>query len=261
METTRKTDDNSLNTSSYEHGQKKENGLKSLFSRMVSSIDKWQKCSCEEYEQIQRVVDSVPEEDKEYVLKVAELGAILGANQFSLELLTLSLHADQYRGDSFLDGDGRNKLGTYVQKVVQTTSDVNEILSLHFTHYGRNNAVPKQMRKHLKLKLETFNEQELSKGLDRTEDVTLRDSIKLLRPKPSGEKMEDFFRAIIKDDIREDSIEPLMDCPKHSLDMLKTYARLYDLNSHPNREVRDVIDGVLASARESLKGGLVPCVH
>lgn len=177
--------------------------LETLFSKVLGSFfgesTAYEGRNAEwEFQQLVNLIESVPEEDKEYVLKVAELGRRMNMIRYPLEVLTASFNSPRYRGEAFLGDDGRNKLAVYADNIVLRTKDVNSILATQLDMYGREHSIPKQMRKNLKTKLESFDRYKLSKGLDTSKSVSLADSIKLLRPRPKTEEMGEFFRAIIE---------------------------------------------------------------
>lgn len=152
-----------------------------------------------EFKELIQMIQSIPEEDKEYALKIAELGRYSGAIEYPLNALTVCYNLDRYKGDKFLDANGVSNLGYYSDVLVRRAKDINHILATQFSIYGKN--IPKQMSKNLKGKLEFFDKYKLSKGLDRGKAVSLADSIKLLHPTPKNIEMADFYKSIIENNV------------------------------------------------------------
>lgn len=140
----------------------------------------------------------VGEEDKEYILKIALLGRRLGMRSYPIHVLAEAYHSELFSGDAFVDANGINKLRYYSNGIVWRAKDVNDLLAHHMTFYKKR-PLPNQLRKNLKRRLEEFDTYKLSKGLDKKGMVSLRDSIKLLRPRPKNEEMEGVFSNIIQD--------------------------------------------------------------
>jgi hypothetical protein len=148
------------------------------------------------------LINSIPDKDKEYVLKIAELGRLSNMIDYPLQLLAASYHVDAFKGDNFLNESGKSKFSYYTDVIVRRAKDVNRILAAHFEVYGDTRPMPAQMKKQLKAKLEQFDEYKLSKGLDNSKTKSLRDSIKLLRPKPQTPEMAAFYKAIIENKVK-----------------------------------------------------------
>lgn len=144
------------------------------------------------------LIESLDENDKEYALKIAELGRLSNMIDYPLQILAATYNIEAYKGDKFLDETGKSKFSYYTDVIVRRAKDVNRILATHFAVYGKDRPLPKQMKKQLKAKLEQFDQYKLSKGLDLSKDKSLRDAIKLLHPTPKNKEMEDFYKAIIE---------------------------------------------------------------
>lgn len=155
----------------------------------------------EELEDLLDLITHVSEKDKEYVLKIAELGRHAQMTDFPQQVLALSYNLEKFKGENFADAQGKNLLSVYSDQIIQTAKDVNSILSTHFSYFG-DRPLSSQMKKHLKIKLESLNEKQLSKGLDIGKYKSLRDSIKLLHPRPSTPEMAAFYRKVIQNKVR-----------------------------------------------------------
>lgn len=182
------------------------NALESMFSRVLGSFfgegtfyEK--RTAISDLERLLETMQDVSEKDKEYILKVAELGRYSNMIEYPLQILALAYNDERFKGQHFLSEDGRNKLAYYNEQIVRRTKDVNAILSTHFALFGEDRPLPMQMRKQLKSKLEQYDKYKLSKGLDSSKTISLRDSIKLLRPTPANEEMAQFFKDIIENNV------------------------------------------------------------
>lgn len=155
-----------------------------------------------EFADLQSLISSIPVQDKEYILKIAELGRLSNMIDFPLQVLAASFHEEAFKGEGFLDEYGKNKLAYYTDVIVRRSKDVNRILATHFEVFGDTRPMPAQMKKQLKSKLEQFDEYKLSKGLDSSKTISLRDSIKLLHPKPKTPEMAAFYKSIIENKVK-----------------------------------------------------------
>lgn len=155
-----------------------------------------------EFTALQSLISSIPLQDKEYILKIAELGRLSNMIDFPLQVLATSYHEEAFKGEAFRDELGKNKLGYYTDAIVRRSKDVNRILATHFEVFGDTRPMPAQMKKQLKSKLEQFDEYKLSKGLDSSKVISLRDSIKLLHPKPKTPEMAAFYKSIIENKVK-----------------------------------------------------------
>lgn len=155
-----------------------------------------------DFDDLLDLIESIPEGDKEYVLKIAELGRLSNMIDFPLQVLAASYQSDSFKGDNFLDETGKSKFAYYTDVIVRRAKDVNRILATHYEVYGNKRPMPSQMKKQLKAKLEQFDEYKLSKGLDNSKVKSLRDSIKLLHPKPKTPELAAFYKAIIENKVK-----------------------------------------------------------
>lgn len=182
------------------------NALETLFSKVLGSFFGESsyyenRSSYDDFNALLSLMEQVQENDKEYALKIAELGRLSNMIQYPLEILTVAYNMERYKGENFLDDKRRNKLRYYTNSVVRRTKDINEILATQLAVYGRKKPLPMQMRKNLKWKIEQYDQYKLSKGLDTSNEVKLSDAIKMLRPKPKTKEMEQFYRDIIEDNV------------------------------------------------------------
>lgn len=155
-----------------------------------------------DFAELQSLVSSIPDKDKEYILKIAEIGRISNMINYPLQILAVAYHEDAFKGEAFRDNSGKNKLAYYTDVIVRRSKDVNRILATHFEVFGEKRPIPAQMKKQLKAKLEQFDEYKLSKGLDTSKVISLRDSIKLLHPKPKTPEMAAFYKSIIENKVK-----------------------------------------------------------
>lgn len=196
--------------------------LEDLFSKVLGSFfgesTFYERRTAEgEYTKLVNIIESVEDRDKEYVLKIAELGRSDSFGkmiQYPLEILTACFNIDRYKGHNFQTQAGHNKLKFYSDSIVRRAMDVTSILATQLsTHdFSKINAceeptldtrrnrvvpIPAQMKKCLKYKIESFDKYKLSKGLSGNRAVTLADAIKLLRPNPADRDMAQFYHDII----------------------------------------------------------------
>ena len=199
----------------------KLNSLETLFSKVLGSFfgesTYYEKKNAEkDFVELVEAINSVPYEDREYVLKIALLGREHNMIQYPLAVLTACFNDERFKGDDFLDSNGRNKLQYYSDRIIRRGRDIVDVMSTQISAYGfdkvpvvtkskkitgykRDLPLPMQLRKALKYKLETFNEYQFSKALSESREVTLADCIKLLRPNEKVAKVpEGFFNAVIE---------------------------------------------------------------
>lgn len=181
--------------------------LETLFSKVLGSMfgesTFYEKRSAEaDYQKLIELIDQIPSKDKEYALKIAELGRYYNMIQMPLEVLSVAYHTDEFKGTQFMDANGHNKLSYYNNLIVRRMKDITEILAAHFAmHNGEAKNMPKQMRKNLKHKLESFDKYKISKGLGNQGSVKVADAIKLLHPKASSPDMYNFYTEVIRGNV------------------------------------------------------------
>ena len=194
--------------------------LETLFSKVLGSFfgesTYYEKRSAEEdFVNLVETINKVPYEDREYVLKIALLGREHNMIQYPLAVLTACFNDERFKGDDFLDSNGRNKLQYYSDRIVRRGRDIIDVMSTQISAFGfdrvpvtkgkkitgykRDLPLPMQLRKAMKYKLETFNEYQLSKALSESREVSMADCIKLLRPNEKVSKVhKGFFRDVIE---------------------------------------------------------------
>jgi hypothetical protein len=197
--------------------------LEILFSKVLSSFfgegTHYEKRTAEkDFKEIQRLIAEIPESDVEYALKVARIGREYNMIQYPLAVLTACFNDPRFKGENFIDEvTGRNKLQTYTDYIVRRGKDITDIMAMQMNVFGfdvttkgrgknktnhRNQPLPMQLRKSLKMKLESFNEYQLSKALGDNREVSLADCIKLLRPNPANSRVsEDFYKRVIEGNV------------------------------------------------------------
>ena len=162
----------------------KLNTLETLFSKVLGSLfgesTYYEKRNPEdEFKSVQSLISGIPDEDVEYALKVARIGREYNMIQFPLAVLTACFNDDRFKGDKFVDEQtGKNKLQTYTDYIVRRGRDITDIVAMQMNVYGfnvvkkgrsknthRDIPLPMQLCKSLKMKLESFNEYQLSKAL------------------------------------------------------------------------------------------------
>ena len=169
-----------------------------------------------DFVELVELINKVPYEDREYVLKIALLGREHNMIQYPLAVLTACFNDERFKGDDFLDSRGRNKLQYYSDRIIRRGRDIVDVMSTQISAYGfdrvpvvtrtkkvvgykRDLPLPMQLRKALKHKLETFNDYQLSKALSESREVSLADCIKLLRPNEKVAKVpKGFFSDVIE---------------------------------------------------------------
>ena len=193
--------------------------LEILYSKVLGSFfgesTYYEKRTAEsDFVELVETINKVPYEDREYVLKIVLLGREHNMIQYPLAVLTACFNDERFKGEDFLDENGRNKLQYYSDRIVRRGRDIVDIMSTQISAYGfdrvpvkygnvtyhkRDLPLPMQLRKALKYKLETFNDYQLSKALSESREVSMADCIKLLRPNEEKAKVpEGFFKAVIE---------------------------------------------------------------
>lgn len=197
--------------------------LEVLFSKVLGSFfgesTNYEKRTAEkDFKEIQRLIAEIPESDIEYALKVARIGREYNMIQYPLAVLTACFNDPRFKGENFLDEvTGKNKLQTYTDYIVRRGKDITDVMAMQMNVFGfevttkgrgknktnhRSQPLPMQLRKSLKMKLESFNEYQLSKALGENREVSLADCVKLLRPNPANSKVsEDFFKRVIEGNV------------------------------------------------------------
>ena len=194
--------------------------LETLFSKVLGSFfgesTFYENRNAEkDFVELVETINKVPYEDREYVLKIALLGREHNMIQYPLAVLTACFNDERFKGEDFLDKNGRNKLQFYSDRIIRRGRDIVDVMSTQISAYGfdripvtkgkkvvgykRDLPLPMQLRKALKYKLETFNDYQLSKALSESREVSLADCIKLLRPNEKVAKVpKGFFSAVIE---------------------------------------------------------------
>jgi hypothetical protein len=125
------------------------------------------------YERIQRVDES----DKEYVLKIAELGRLCDMISFPLNILSCAFNDDRFLGKNFADDKGKNRLWYYADNLILRTKDIITIMATQFVMFDkrssdfisiigkRNESLPMQLRESLKRKIQMYDNLSCLKGL------------------------------------------------------------------------------------------------
>ena len=174
------------------------NPLEILFSKVLGSFfgestHYENRTAGKDFVDLVKTINSVDYEDIEYVLKIALLGREHNMIQYPLSVLTACFNDERFKGQYFVDDNGRNKLQYYSDKIVRRGRDIVDIMATQINAFGfevvnkgkkthRDLPLPIQLRKALKHKLESFNDYQLSKALCEGREVTLADCIKLLHP-------------------------------------------------------------------------------
>ena len=160
--------------------------LEALFSKVLGSFfgenTYYEKRDAEnDFIELVKTLNRVSYEDREYVLKIALLGREHNMIQYPLALLTACFNDERFKGEDFLDINGRNKLQSYSNRIIRRSRDIVDIMAMQINAYGfdkiplcvatpvgktrkavqvsgkRDMPLPMQLRKALKHKLETFN--------------------------------------------------------------------------------------------------------
>ena len=205
------------NTSRNHEGARVHNldALEVLFSKVLGSFfgesTYYEKRTAEkDFVDLVKTINAVDYEDIEYVLKIALLGREYNMIQYPLSVLTACFNDERFKGQSFVDKNGRNKLQYYSNKIVRRGRDIVDIMATQINAFGfetvkrggkshRDLPLPIQLRKALKHKLESFNDYQLSKALSESREVTLADCIKLLHPDERIAKVpRGFYASVIE---------------------------------------------------------------
>lgn len=185
--------------------------LEILFSKVLGSFfgesTYYEKRTAEkDFVDLVKTINNVDYEDIEYVLKIALLGREYNMIQYPLSVLTACFNDERFKGQHFVDSNGRNKLQYYSDRIVRRGRDVVDVMAMQINAFGfdvvkkgkkthRDLPLPIQLRKAMKHKLETFNDYQLSKALSESREVTLADCIKLLHPDEKKAKVPKGFYA------------------------------------------------------------------
>lgn len=185
--------------------------LEILFSKVLGSFfgesTYYEKRTAEkDFVDLVKTINNVDYEDIEYVLKIALLGREYNMIQYPLSVLTACFNDERFKGQHFVDSNGRNKLQYYSDRIVRRGRDVIDIMATQINAFGfdvvkkgkktkRDLPLPIQLRKALKHKLESFNDYQLSKALSDSREVSLADCIKLLHPDEKKARVPKGFYA------------------------------------------------------------------
>lgn len=195
------------------------NALETLFSKVLGSFfgesTYYEKRTAEkDFVDLVKTINSVDYEDIEYVLKIALLGREHNMIQYPLSVLTACFNDERFKGNHFVDHNGRNKLQYYSDRIVRRGRDIVDIMATQINAFGfdvvkkgkktkRDLPLPIQLRKAMKHKLETFNEYQLSKAVSESREVTLADCIKLLHPNENVAKVrKGFYSDVIEGKVK-----------------------------------------------------------
>jgi uncharacterized protein with von Willebrand factor type A (vWA) domain len=240
------------------------------------------------YERVQRI----PEKDKEYVLKIAELGRLCNMMEYPIQLFVAACNTEMFLGNGFIDeATGRNKLQTYADRILTRAKDATNAVSTQFAlpeiFDGVEKGLPMQLKKSLKNRLEKFDMFQLSKGLSKNKNVSLKDVISLVRPKPRNEEYAAFFKEILLGNVKsgvksfkagepdevinmqsafskqgksESSLEDVIGVAKKETlqNLVKNFAALYEKGAFENDELLDIVCNRLSDAKEVERSKLLP---
>lgn len=189
----------------------KLDSLEILFSKVLGSFFGEstyyaKKTADKDFIDLVQTINNVDYEDIEYVLKIALLGREYNMIQYPLSVLTACFNDERFKGQSFVDENGRNKLQYYSNHIIRRGRDIVDVMATQINAFGfeavkkggttrRDLPLPIQLRKALKHKLESFNDYQLSKALNENRDVTLADCIKLLHPDEKKARVPKGFYA------------------------------------------------------------------
>ena len=161
-----------------------------------------------------KTINEVHYEDIEYVLKIALLGREYNMIQYPLSVLTACFNDERFKGQNFVDSNGRNKLQYYSDRIIRRGRDIVDVMATQINAFGfesvkkgktthRDIPLPIQLRKALKHKLESFTDYQLSKALSESREVTLADCIKLLHPDERKAKVpKGFYSDVIEGKVK-----------------------------------------------------------
>ena len=185
--------------------------LEILFSKVLGSFfgesTYYEKKTAEkDFIDLVKTINNVDYEDIEYVLKIALLGREYNMIQYPLSVLTACFNDERFKGQHFVDSNGRNKLQYYSDRIVRRGRDIIDVMSTQINAFGfdvvkkgkkthRDLPLPIQLRKAMKHKLESFNDYQLSKALSESREVSLADCIKLLHPDEKKARVPKGFYA------------------------------------------------------------------
>lgn len=217
-----------MNRTKNHHGETVHNldALERLFSKVLGSFfgesTHYENRSTEgDFNKLMEDINAVHEKDKEYVLKIAQLGREHNMISYPLQVLTACFNLDHYKGDQFIDPmTGKNRLWGYSDRIIRRALDITEILATQITvndfskrypkkrrekldnRRNREVPLPMQLRKNLKAKLESFDAFKLSKGLAKSNTVSLKDAICILRPRPANKSLERAYKQILDGEMK-----------------------------------------------------------
>jgi hypothetical protein len=189
------------------------NDLEILFSQVLGSFFGESafyetKNAPSEFTKLYERINSIPDSDKEYVLKVAEIGRMCNMIDYPLNILSAVYNTDKFLGKNFMGENGKNKVWLYADKIILRAKDIVTLMNTQKVMFNKNSkyyidvpnkkgkSIPMQLRKTLRSKIQMYDKFKLSKGLSKNSDISLADCISLLRPKPRNKEYAEFYKLI-----------------------------------------------------------------
>jgi hypothetical protein len=193
--------------------------LETLFSQVLGSFfgestHYESRVPAEEFKKLWERVQRISNEDKEYVLKIAEIGRMCNMISYPLNILSVVYNDERFLGTNFVDDKGRNRIWNYADKIILRAKDITTLMATQLAMFDnrsseaitvkgkKGTAIPMQLRKTLRKKIQFYDKFKLSKGLSKGSDVTLADCIRLVRPKPKNDDFATFYKSIIDGDVK-----------------------------------------------------------
>ena len=96
--------------------------------------------------------------------------------------------------------DGRAEFGSVAAKVFARPDDVTEFLALYWKD-NKDEPLAKQAKRHVGEAFRRFDEYQLAKYNGGQKAVTLRDAIRITRPKPKDEAQAELWRKLVKGEL------------------------------------------------------------
>ena len=145
-------------------------------------------------DRVRRIADLVRKVKPEYVAQLAVYAREM-MHLRSVPLLLLTELAQCHHGDSLVS--------RAVAKTVQRADEITELLMCYQWRTGKKDltGLSNQLRKGLAEAFNHFDEYQFAKYNRTDREVTLRDALLLVHPKPKDERQKELFRKILNDDL------------------------------------------------------------
>lgn len=153
------------------------------------------------YTKILHLISDIDKNEYSYLIGIALAAKNVGNDSFAINLLSIIYNDPSIKEAMFNPFEGVNMLNQKTERIVTTVGNVNQLLEIQLAVYD-DRPIPSGMKKVLKGILEKATTKDLKLNLDKSRSVTLRDSFKLLHPKPNNAMKADLFVDIIRNRVK-----------------------------------------------------------